>query len=81
MYDDIPAFEEGPCFTEEGQFCDPEFVVLEENQTVNIEELEGWEQLVVNQEMIPQIDAEITIDPPDVEPEFVLADTEAVIYA
>ena len=81
MYEDIPAFEEGPCFTAEGQYGDPDFVVIEENPTINIEEIDGWEKLVVNPEMIPQVDAEITIDPSEIDQDLAVADYEAVIYA
>ena len=81
MYEDIPTFEEGPCITEEGQLCDPEFVVLEENQTVDITELDGWQKLEVNPDMIPLVADEFTVEPEEINQEFTLADYDAVIYA
>ena len=81
MDNNIPAFEEGPTITEEGQFCDPEFVVMEENQTVDVTELDDWQKLVVNPEMIPMSDEEFTIDPAEIDQELILMDNDAVIYA
>ena len=75
------VIDDGPCFTEEGQFCDPEFVVLEENPTVNITEVDGWRQLMVNPEVIPLSNEEFSVDPVEIDQEIMIADTEAVIYA
>lgn len=75
------VIDDGPTITEEGQFCDPEFVVIEENPTVNITEVDDWQDLVVNPDVIPLFAVSFSVSPTEIDQELVLADTEAVIYA
>ena len=80
MADDIYAFEEGPTITEEGQFYDPEFVVYEENTTVDVTERLDLAQLVVNPEVLPVVNDSFTVKPSDIDQDFILTDSEATIY-
>ena len=75
------AFEEGPVLVEEGQFYDPEYVVVEENPPIDISEIDGWQQLVINPEVIPLIAESFTVDVQDIDQSIKIADYEAVIYA
>lgn len=75
------VIDDGPTITEEGQFCDPEFVVLEENPTVVITEVGGWKDLVVNPDIIPISNDWFTVDPVEIDQELVLADFDGMICA
>ena len=75
------AIDDGPSITEEGQFCDPEFVVFDENPTVDITEVDGWRDLVFNPDVIPLFAVSFSVSPTEIDQDLVLADTEAVIYA
>jgi hypothetical protein len=75
------AFEEGPCFTEEGQYDDPDYVVFQENPTIDVEVMEDLDQLIINPEMIPLIGDTFTVEPSEIDQELKIADFEAVIYA
>lgn len=69
------AFEEGPSFTEEGQLCDPEFVVNEEVETVDLNEVD-IKEFMINPEVIPLTGESFTVKPSNVEQELKVADCE-----
>jgi len=81
MPEEIAAFEEGPCFTEEGQYDDPDYVVFQENPTVVVEIMEDLDRLVVNPEMVPSIGHDFTVEPTEIDQEVTVSDYDAVIYA
>ena len=81
MPEEIAAFEEGPCFTEEGQYGDPDYVVFQENQTVDVTERTDLAELAVNPEMILLTGKDFTVEPTEIDQDIRIADFEAVIYA
>ena len=58
---DQVAFEDGPCFTETCELCDPEFVFIPENPTVDVTEIENLEDYAINSEMVPLTDLEFYV--------------------
>lgn len=74
------AFEEGPSFTEEGQFYDPEYSVIPEEQKIDIEEMD-ISQLMLNPEAIPVIGEDFTVDAIPIDQEILINNPDAVISA
>ena len=75
---DESAFEAGPSFTEEGQLCDPEFVVNEEVESVDLQELDVTE-LMVNPEVMPLTGESFTVVPSEIDQELKVADCEMML--
>ena len=63
---DQVAFEDGPCFTETCELCDPEFVFIPENPTVDVTEIENLEDYAINSEMVPLTDLEFYVNASEV---------------
>jgi hypothetical protein len=61
------AFEEGPCLVEEGQYGDPDYYVITENDTIDVQEVEDLDKLMVNPDVIPLIADTFTVHAADID--------------
>lgn len=61
------AFEEGPCLVEEGQYGDPDYYVITENDTIDVQEVEDLDKLMVNPDVIPLIADTFTVHAVDID--------------